>query len=233
MTTPTPPSDVRTGLTVVTAAAVADARTVAAAGSSAEEVRAALFVAAPLIVSDYADGASALALDWYEELREAANPPKQFTPTPLSLVTDDDVRASVARSTVTLRAVSDDSLADAIEVSLTLLDSELRKLVASGFWDTMTGNSTEDPSALGWRRYARVGACKFCLMLADKGAVYTKRTANFAAHTDCHCLAGPEFDFDAPLANAMQYLASRRKRTPAQKAALREYLSENFPDAPG
>lgn len=233
MTTPTPPSDVRTGLTVVTAAAVADARTVAASGSSAEEIRAALFVAAPLIVADYSDGASALALDWYEELRDAANPPKQFTPAPLSLVTDDDVRASVARSTVTLRSVSDDSLADAVEVSLSLLDSELRKLVASGFWDTMTGNSTEDPSALGWRRYARVNACKFCLMLADRGAVFTERTARFAAHGDCHCLAGPEFDFHAPLASAMQYMASKRVRSAAEKARLRDYLNENFPDARG
>lgn len=231
--TTTPPSDVRTGLTVVTDAAVAEARAVAAAGSSAEEVRAALFLAAPLIVQDYADGASALALDWYEELREAARPSKLFDPVPLRLVTDEDVRASVARTTITLRATPDGDLADAVEVALTLLDSELRKMVASGFWDTMTDNSLNDPSAQGWRRYARAGACKFCLMLADKGAVYTKRTANFAAHGDCHCLAGPEFDSGAPLANAMQYLASRRKRTAAQKAALREYLNDNFPDAHG
>lgn len=229
----TSPSDVRTGLTLVTSAAVEDAQTVAASGNSAEEVRTALFVAAPLIVHDYNDGAAALALDWYEELRAEAAPAKPFAPSPIHLVTDEDVRTAVAVSTVALRGAPDEALPDAVETSMTLLGGELRKLVASGFWNTMTTNSVEDPSAVGWRRYARPDACKFCLMAADKGAVYTRETARFAPHNDCHCLAGPGFDPHAPLASAMQYVASQRRRTAKQRAELRAYLNQHFPDAPG
>lgn len=229
----TSPNRVRTGLSIVTGAAVADARIVAESGGSAAEVRAALFEATPLIVSDYADGAAALALEWYDELREDAALRRPYAPEPLRLVTDDEVRAEVAVSTVALRTASPEDLPVAITTSLRLLEGGLSKMVASGFWDTMTVNATRDPSALGWRRYARAGACKFCVMLAGRGAVFKESTVRFAAHGSCHCLAGPEFDQSAPLASAMQYTASEPTRTPEQRAALRSYLNENFPDAPG
>jgi hypothetical protein len=80
-------------------------------------------------------------------------------------------------------------------------------------------------------------------MLAARGAVYTERTARFAAHGavmaggrkggTCMCVAGPAYVPSAPRASAMQYLASRRKRSAADKAHLREYLNHNFPDARG
>jgi hypothetical protein len=34
-------------------------------------------------------------------------------------------------------------------------------------------------------------------------------------------------------ANALQYVASRKRRTPEQQANLREYLNTNFSDFPG
>jgi hypothetical protein len=73
------------------------------------------------------------------------------------------------------------------------------------------------------------------VMLADRGAVFSEATASFAAHTDCHCAARPEFanGEHGPEASVEQYLASTKNRTPAQRARLREYLNENYPDAPG
>jgi hypothetical protein len=103
--------------------------------------------------------------------------------------------------------------------------------VAAGFWDTMTENVKEDPEAVGWQRVARDGACPFCRMLADKGAVYRKEsTATFAAHTSCHCVAAPKFAGGelGPEADAMQYVASSKRRTPQQRAALREYLKKHY-----
>jgi hypothetical protein len=91
------------------------------------------------------------------------------------------------------------------------LDAELQKFVASGFRDTITENAKDDPAAFGWRRFARHGACKFCLMLAERGAVYRRATANFAAHTHCHCVAGPSYDPNAPRASALQYVASGKR----------------------
>lgn len=240
--TPASPEEVRAGLTIVTAAAAAEVATIAQAGSNASEVRNALLVAVPIIVADYADGSSALALDWYEELREAASPRRSFTPRIVRTITDDDSRTAVALATEALREEPADleSVLDSVVVTIS---GSVVELVATDFRTTMTENAIADPAAEGWRRYARPEACKFCKMLADRGAVYSASTARFAAHGavmagnrkggNCMCLAGPSFDPDAPKASAMQYVASRRKRTPKQRAELREYLRENFPDSRG
>lgn len=238
----TPPERVRAGLTVVTSAAAADVRAVAETADGPAATRAALFAAAPLIVSEYSSGTAALALDWYEELRDAApNVKALFQPRPLVLVTDDIVAAVVASATVTMREDAEDATVEAVAA----VEDETQRLVADAFRDTMIGNVAEDPAAVGWRRFARPEACKFCKMLAAKGAVYTKETARFAAHGavmagdrkggNCMCIAGPEFGGQNDWAEAtpMQYLASRRKRTEKERAALREYLTEHFPDAPG
>lgn len=199
-------------------------------------MRAALFAATPVIVSDYAAGATALALDWYEEIRAAAGAPSGFTPSPLMLVADEDVAAAVAVSTEALYDVQREVARDfqqALEESLALVEAEVQKFVASGFRDTMTGNADVDPDAVGWQRHARPDGCKFCRMLAARGAVFTETSVNFAAHTNCHCVVGPSFDPTAPGASVMQYVASKRQRTERERADLREYLTENFPDAPG
>lgn len=234
------PSQVRSGLAIVTGAAVSDVRAVAASAESPGDIRAALFAAVPLVVDGYIDGSAALALDWYEELRDEARVRRPFTPTPLTVVLEEDIASSVAWATEALYGleqdlarVTDEMLARATADSLDLLDGIVQKDVASGFWDTITSNSRRDPEAVGWRRYARPEACKFCLMCASRGAVYTEATADFAAHTSCLCTCGPAFDPDAPRASAMQYVASSKHRTPEQQAALRRYLNENFPDAPG
>ncbi|MBQ1163438.1 hypothetical protein KBZ21_42380, partial [Streptomyces sp. A73] len=38
-----------------------------------------------------------------------------------------------------------------------------------------------------------LGACAFCKMLAVRGAVYERDTANFRAHDGCHCGVVPIF----------------------------------------
>ena len=244
-TTPTPPSQVRSGLLLVGSAAANDLQTVAASGSTAEEVRSALFVAAPLIVSEYSDGTAALALDWYEELRDAAAAEHPYAPQPIRLVTDADVRAVVALSTVALVDTPSPSTDEAVTTSLKLVVGGLQELVSDAFRDTITKNSVADPSTVGWRRFARPEACKFCLMLAARGAVYTEATARFAAHGavmsgnrrggNCQCITGPAFGGKEIWAEAspMQYLATRKRRSAEQSAKLRTYLNENFPDAPG
>lgn len=234
------PEQVRAGLATVTTAAQADTRAVVEAAQSPADIRAALFAATPLIVGDYIDGSAALALDWFEELRDAASPAHVFTPRPFAVVDDDAIMSSVATATSALydlerdmTRITDDLIQQATEDALRLLEPAVQRDVASGFWDTMTENSADDPDAVGWQRFARPGACKFCLMLAGRGAVYTEATVDFAAHTSCHCVVGPSYDPNAPRASVMQYVASSKNRTPKQQAALRDYLNQNFPDAPG
>jgi hypothetical protein len=207
-----------------------------------------LFAATPLIINDYTSGSSALALDWYEELRDAARVAQRFSPRPLVLVTDDEIAAIVAETTAALHDIErgiEKDIEAALAESLELLEAEIEEEVAAAFRDTMTGNVSADPAAVGWRRFARPEACKFCLMLAARGAVYTEATARFAAHGavmggnrkggNCMCIAGPAFGGKETWAEAspMQYVASSAKRTAAQQATLRDYLNKNFPDAPG
>jgi len=234
----TAPDAVRAALTTITGAAISEVQAVSQAALAQEPAswRAAMFAAVPLIVSEYAPGSSTLALDWFDEIRTDARPPKPYTPTPRLHVTDDDVAAAVARTTTALADVDFD-IADEVDRLIAeanaALEAEVQLEVASGFWDTITENTRDDPSAIGWRRFARPGACKFCVMLADRGAVFTEQSVRFAAHTNCHCVVGQSYDPDAPGASVEQYLASRRRRSAADRARLRAYLNENYPDAPG
>ena len=97
---------------------------------------------------------------------------------------------------------------------------------ARPYRDTITTNRRRDPSAVGWRRIAESG-CRFCRMLAGRGAVYKAETARFASHTHCHCTAAPVFKGqDGPEASALQYVASKRRKTEADRARVRAYLAD-------
>lgn len=244
----TTPSQIRSVLLRLTRRAKSDIRAVAASSTDPTTIRAALFVTTPAIVAEYADGSSALALEWYDELRDAAPTSSLFAPRPLTLVTNDDVAAIVAKTTSSIREIQEGferQIDEAVVESVKLLEDETERLIANSFRETIAGNVKADPDAVGWKRFARPEACKFCLMLAARGAVYTEATARFAAHGavmagdrkggNCMCIAGPEFGGKETWVEAtpMQYLASRRKRTAKQRAALREYLNQHYPDAPG
>lgn len=244
----TTPSQIRSVLLRLARRARADIKAVAASSQDPATIRSALFAATPLIVSEYSDGSSALALEWYDEFRDAAEPDIAFTPRPLTLVTDDDVAAIVAQTTATMREIQEGverEVEEAVAESVRLLEEQTEQLVADAFRDTMTGNVAADPAAVGWRRFARPEACKLCTMLAARGAVYTEATARFAAHSavmagnrkggNCMCIAAPAFGGPTQWEEAtpLQYVASRRKRTEAERKALRAYLNKNYPDAPG
>lgn len=233
----TAPDAIRDDLLVITTEAQRELRTVAeAAPDDPAGLRAALFAATPLIVHDYADGAAALALDWFEEIRAESGITTPFRPRPIVTVTDDEIAAIVARTTESLYEIQrgiEREIEEAFAESMAALEAELQKEVAAGFRDTMTTNADEDPAATGWARFARPGGCKFCRLLADKGAVYTEASVHFAAHPNCNCVVGPSYDPDAPRASVMQYVASQRQRTERERKALRDYLNRKYPDAPG
>lgn len=232
----TSPEVVRAELAIVTAAALAELDDMLA-GASPDEALRAMFAAVGLVVPSYYDAAGALAVDWYEELREASSPTTSYRP---AIIGDPDT-TWIEREVAKFRSQIDTS----IETGAAALLDEARRLaekeVARGFRDTVVGNTRQDTEAIGWSRVTRPGACKFCLMLADKGAVYrSESTAIFAAHGDCHCAARPEFrnGEHGPEANAVQYAASSRRARDervqaARNAKVREYLNANYPDARG
>lgn len=244
----TSPEAVRGGLLTLADAAKSDVRAVAQASrQDPDETRAALFAAVPLVVAEYNLGAGVLAVDWYEQLRDSAGIAVPFVPEPFIAISDDEIASVVAQATESLYDLQrgiEREIEEAFAESLTQVQAETERLIAEAFRDTVTENATRDPAAVGWRRFARAGACKFCLMLAARGAVYTKETARFAAHGavmngnrkggNCMCIAGPAFaTANWEEATPMQYVASQETRTDAQRATLRAYLNKNYPDAPG
>lgn len=224
----TSPEAIRRGLTALAGAAVAEVLPLLRP-SRPDASRAALLEAAPEVTAGYVLGSSALAADWYDELREEARPRTRH----LTIVPEWQRAEKYGRA---LAWATEPLAADV--VSLDEARSRLSVVteyeVFGGFTETTTANLRQDADARGWKRNARGDACKLCQMLASRGAVYRAATARFATHTNCRCVAVPTFGSDdGPEASVMQYQASKRRRTDADRARLRSYLNEHFPDARG
>lgn len=208
------------------------------AGEAADQVLALLrggrddvLAVAPDVTGAYVLGSSALALDWYEELREEAAPRSRH----LAVVPDWERAEKYGRA---VAWATEPMVAEVVDLAearsrLTLVTEHE---VFGGFTTTTEANVRSDTDARGWRRVARAGACKFCLMLADRGAVYRKEsTGHFAAHTSCRCGVVPVFrgGDEGPEASVIQYVASKRRTSAKDRARVRAYLNEHYPDAQG
>ena len=232
----TSPEAVRGELALVTAAVTQEILSVTSSVALEQQVDAAL-TAAGLIVPAYYDAAGALAIAWYDELRDEARPTVSYTPTIIGDPVTDWIEREIAKFQATIEADLEAEVARMVAETARLAEKE----AARGFRDSILGNVRSDQEAVGWSRVARPGACKFCKMLADKGAVYrSKSTAIFAAHGNCNCATQPKFRNGdiGPEASTIQYVASakraRDQRTQDRRNALvRAYLNENYPDSPG
>lgn len=217
-------SESKAALQLVTTAAVGAAVTaLERASGSPEQQRLLLLETVPEVIAYYSAGSSALAADFYDDERERAAAPKLYIAEPVIVDRTEKIRRAVAWASEPL--FTDDPGAAASRFA------EVVQLeTARPYRDTILTNRRRDPSAVGWRRVTSGKSCKFCRLLSDRGAVYSDATARFAAHGHCHCTAQPVFSSQdyGEEASVMQYVASSRKRTPAQQAALREYLNTNY-----
>ena len=215
----------RAALTLVTgAAAAAVERLIGSLTGSPESQRADLLDSVPDVIGYYVLGSSALAADFYDDERERAGARGRFTAEPVVPDRAERIARAIAWASEPLFEPSDTT-------TLERLAPVVQLETARGYRDTITTNRERDPEAVGWRRIARGDGCRMCRMLADRGAVYKHNTARFASHTSCHCTAAPVFSGqDGDEANVMQYVASQRRKSDADRARLREYLAENYGD---
>lgn len=218
----------KAALSLVTGAAVdAVVTALGRAKGSPEQRRALLLDATPEVVAYYSFGSSALAADFYDDERERQAAPKLYLAEPVIVDRTEKIRRAVAWASEPLFGGNPDEvagrLADVVQLE-----------TARPYRDTILTNRKRDPSAVGWRRVTN-GGCKLCVMLASRGAVYSDTTARFATHGHCKCTAQPVFSSSdyGEEASAMQYMASRKRRTPAQQANLRDYLNTNYSDFHG
>lgn len=155
-----------------------------------EAVQQALFDFVPSLVSEYGDVAASVAADWYDELRASEGVPGSF-------------RAPLAPS-VPLEQVND-RLGYATRTSGPLWLGDSATL--TGFVSLMTNEYVLQPGRdtvmqaahkdnAAYARVPEPGACKFCLMLASRGFVYSKATAGGTKkfHGKCRCNILPVWD---------------------------------------
>lgn len=189
-----------------------------------ESRRLQLLDTAPGVTAYYSEGSAALAADFYDDARSAARATGSFAAQPVILDRAVKIRRGIAWASEPL-SINDE--AAAIARLTEILTTELRR----PYRDTVLTNRLRDPAAVGWRRLASPGACKFCRMLADRGTVYRQSTATFAAHENCGCTAAPVFGKEdvGPEADALQYAVSKRRPTAAAKRRLKEFL-DGIPD---
>ena len=215
-------SESRRALTLVTGAAVdAAVRLMGSLSGSPESQRSDLLDGVPALIAYYSDGSAALAADFYEDERDRAEARGRFTAEPVIADRSEKIARAIAWAS--------QPLFEPLDVTPQQRLAEVVQLeTARPYRDTVTTNRRRDPESVGWRRVSS-GGCSFCRMLASRGAVYRQDTARFASHALCGCTAAPVFrGQDGPEASALQYVASKRTRSERERAALRDYLAENF-----
>jgi hypothetical protein len=207
----TTPQQSQAELAALTGAAVADAAELSSrVAGSPETRRLALLDSVPGVIDYYATGAAALAADFYDERRELAREKRAYA-TEL-FIPDRTVKIRRAVAWASEPMFSD------MSVTLEQRMSEIvQSEVAAPYRETIIGNRVKDPQSAGWRR-VQGDACRFCRM--------------FAAHPNCDCTAEPVFVGQpaGPEASVIQYMASRRNRTPATRKRIRDYLDANYPE---
>lgn len=182
-----------------------------AAGASAET---ALRDLLPAIITQYGAMGAAMAAEWYDQQREKVGPKSRFTALPM----DADDRGAQALIGWALNEATNDASLE------TLVAGGTQRRIADHVRYTVANNSVKDRAARGWQRVG-VGSCKdgFCDMLIARGAVYSKDTADFAAHDHCKCSAVPAWG-GQPVP-VKPYTPTLRTATDADRARVREYIA--------
>lgn len=174
----------------------------------------------PSLVQDYGEVGAATAADFYDELREGAQTRAVYTAMMGDAVPAEQIRASTRWAVTPLFDRGDTATALANVVQIT------NRLVLAAGRNTITTNTLHDPDARGFQRVTSSDGCRFCRFLAGRGAVYSADSAHFAAHGHCSCSAVPSWDANAEPASVEQYLASTRRRSPADRARLKGALDD-------
>lgn len=149
-----------------------------------------LFEYVPALVSQYGDMAASVAADWYEELRASEGVRGSFRAALAPSLPDEQVNARLGFATRAggpLYAGDSDTLGS----FLTLMANEYSLQPGR---DTVAEAAHKDGA--GYARVPEPGACKFCLMLASRGFVYSKDSAGQSRkfHGKCRCNIMPVWD---------------------------------------
>ncbi len=149
----------------------------------ATTARMALFDVLPKLITTYGSAAASIASDWYDDVRDSAGVKGNFRAVPAD-PGDQNAGALIAWAT---------STATSVDTALPLVTGGAVRRIRNYSRQSIMGSSLTDPQARGWQREGDGESCDFCLMLIERGAVYTEDTADFLSHDNCNCDAVPAF----------------------------------------
>lgn len=190
---------------------------------TAEQVRDALRDLLPLIGERYGLAAAALAADWYDDLRAAADVRGRFLAEPARLPDQGRYDALARWGVGPLFSATPDAGA-----ALALVTGGMQRIVADAHRMTIVDNAIRDPQASGWRRVGTGESCPFCRMLLDRGHVYTEETVTFRSHDNCDCAASPSWAPNVVRVSTEAFQASQRVRTERDRQRTRDYLAAHY-----
>lgn len=187
----------------------------------------------PGLVDLYGSAAATLGADWYDDLRDEANVKSRFRAVPAELPDAGLFESLVGWGTTPLfvgspeldeggNVVRQPKLGDSdfvpdLQAVQERVAGGLQKAVADMDRKTVIGSLTRDPAGRGWSRRTTGKSCPFCIEIAARGAVFSARTANFASHNRCDCIAFPVIGDDPR--PVLPYTPAERFRTQAQRDA--------------
>lgn len=137
----------------------------------------------PALIDQYGLAASAVAADWYDDLRESMGVGGRFAAIPADV---NDTGAQALVGWALDEATDDGSL-------VALLEGGMQRRVVNFGRFTVTDSAYADPGADGWMRLGQGANCPFCNVLISRGAVYSESSVTFASHDHCNCIAVPAF----------------------------------------
>lgn len=190
----------------------------------------ALFETIPPLVDRWGVASASAAADWYDELRASQNIAGRFTAI-IPRLDNLGAEALAGWGAEPLKAPSELAPVELdkpnpVDTARNRVEGGLQKRVVNAANLTVTGSAEHDPQAHGYMRRTRPGACKFCLMLASRPAVYTKASATFAAHEHCYCEAVPAWGGE-PLPVG-PYKPSDRPSNATDRARVRKWIADNL-----
>lgn len=136
------------------------------------------------LVQSYGPLSSTLAADFYDELRDAADPRSVFSAEPGEAGLPEQIRGSSNWAVQPLFPYVEDVFDDDANVvgtreiaanpslALSRFQSSTQRLVQDWGRQTLIDAAERDPSRPGWARMPIGETCRWCRMLASRGAVY-------------------------------------------------------------
>jgi hypothetical protein len=169
----------------------------------------------PQLVALYGSAAATLGADFYDEIRDASDVAGLFTGIAAE---DPDPQRAHALAGWAVNTGTDGA------ATLALVTGGLQRIIADQARMSVAVSAVADPKADGWQRVAH-GGCAFCQMLAGRGEVFSKASADFASHDKCHCVAVAAFG--GKPRPVKPYTPSERDSSDADRARVRAWIAAN------